>query len=83
MIKVVCPACKEEKDKYEIVNVSAQQRRYKVRCPDCGKVFEIYGQHMEGQPPLAPKRTQNRKFRVRFGMSIGLTEMGSALYGLE
>ncbi len=48
MIKIVCPACKEEKDKYEIVNVSAQQRRYEVRCPDCDKTFVVYGQDKEG-----------------------------------
>jgi transposase-like protein len=39
MIKIVCPDCKQEEGNHEIVNVSAHQRRYEFRCPDCGKTF--------------------------------------------
>ncbi len=52
MIKIVCPACKEEKNKYEIVNVSAEPRRYVVQCPDCGKTFVVLGEDtVETTPP--------------------------------
>jgi phage terminase large subunit GpA-like protein len=59
MIKVVCRTCKEEKGKYEIVNLSVDQRRYEVRCPDCGKTFVVYGQNMEGQPHAPPDHEEN------------------------
>ncbi len=51
MIKIVCPVCEEEKDKYELIKVSAHQRRYEVQCPDCGKTFVVYGQDMEREAP--------------------------------
>jgi ribosomal protein S27E len=59
MIKVVCPACEEEKGKHDIVNVLPNQRRYEVRCPDCGKTFVVYGQDMEGQPPAPRDNEEN------------------------
>jgi uncharacterized Zn finger protein len=47
MIKIVCPACKDEKGKYEIVNVVPKEEgnKYEVRCPDCGKTFVVYGKN--------------------------------------
>jgi len=60
MIKFICPDCKEEKDKFEIINVSPKQRRYEVRCPDCGKTFVVYGEDTGGQPP-APAHEKNPK----------------------
>jgi predicted Zn finger-like uncharacterized protein len=62
MIKIVCPNCKEEKGKYDIVDVSAG-RRYEVRCPDCGKTFVVYGQDMGGQSPTPPPRPR-RELRI-------------------
>jgi transposase-like protein len=59
MIKIVCPACKEEKGKYDIVNVSPNQRRYEVRCPDCGRTFVVYGQDMKEQLPAPPDHEEN------------------------
>ncbi|MGE5839122.1 MAG: hypothetical protein ACM34H_04255 [Deltaproteobacteria bacterium] len=50
MIKVMCPACKEEEsDNYEIVKVTAEERKYEVRCPVCGKTFVVYGKGTEGR----------------------------------
>jgi transposase-like protein len=59
MIKIVCPACERENDKYELVNVSPGQRRYEVRCPDCGKTFVVYGQDMKEQPPASADHKEN------------------------
>ena len=59
MIKIVCPDCQEEKGKFEIINVSAQQRKYEIRCPDCDRAFVVYGQDVEGQPPAPPDREEN------------------------
>ncbi len=61
MITIFCPACKEEKNKYEIVNISPSQRKYEVRCPDCGKTFVVYGQDMEKQPPVPPDQEEKPK----------------------
>jgi ribosomal protein S27E len=49
MIRVMCPACNEEKVNCEIVNVVAAERRYEVRCPVCGKTFVVYGKGTEGR----------------------------------
>jgi hypothetical protein len=50
MIKVVCPACKEERGNYEVIKVVAEERMYEIRCPVCGKIFVVYGKGTEGQP---------------------------------
>jgi len=49
MIKFMCPDCKDENVKCEIVSVVASERRYEIRCPICGKIFVVYGKDTEGQ----------------------------------
>jgi ribosomal protein S27E len=54
MIKVVCPDCKDERLKYEVVTVAPEDRKYEIRCPVCGKIFMVYGKDTEGPASCPP-----------------------------
>ena len=52
MSNVLCPVCLGKMDNYEVVLVAPDEKRYEIKCPNCGKIFSVYGKDIkefEGQ----------------------------------